>query len=720
MAVWAQEKAKSMTQAWLQQRIGTVELSRTESVVAGSFVDFKITYTAGYFGIDDTGGIKICTRFATDMGRPQFTAPEQPNYVSVVASNGATLECRYDVKDNVRPWGKTLLIKVVQGFLREGDQLIVHFGDPRGGSPGIRMQTFCEDTFELKVLVDPIATYEHTEGPGSPILRIISGPAACWKAPLPTLRRVGEPFRMLLKAEDAWGNPTHHVNSRFRLTSTLPITGLPAEVTCMPETGGVHWFDHLSVAELGDLIVRVQNDQGTVVAESNPLRIVQQAALVPYWGELHGQFEETIGTNSACAYFTFARDKAGVDVIVHQSNDFQITRQFWEDLQSLTREFLDEGRFVTFPGYEWSGNTGVGGDRNVLYFEEGGPLHRSSHALVADESDLDSDCHSVEELFTALRRTNTVVFAHVGGRYADIRRHAGDVERSVEVHSAWGTFEWILQDALRLGFRVGVVCNSDGHKGRPGASYPGASLFGVYGGLTCLQARELTREATWDALRRRHHYGTTGARLLLDMRARFAQPAQRFNEDPHLGPTTSERTLEVMMGDIVQTAEDTVQLTLDVLTSAPLHKLELRNGLEVMETIRPYAAAELGNRIRVLWSGAEYRGRGRESIWDGQATLVDNTIQSTTGGVGGFDCVLAQRQSGTLHIDTPLVQCTVPIANIGLEEQCFEAGGLARQVQVCRLPDTNPHRRLRLERTIALRSQGDNPLYVCVTQEDGH
>jgi hypothetical protein len=33
-----------MTQAWLQQRIGTVELSRTEPVVAGSFIDFKITY----------------------------------------------------------------------------------------------------------------------------------------------------------------------------------------------------------------------------------------------------------------------------------------------------------------------------------------------------------------------------------------------------------------------------------------------------------------------------------------------------------------------------------------------------------------------------------------------------------------------------------------------------------------------------------------------------
>jgi len=53
-----------MTQKPLQQRIGSAEISRTEPVVAGSLVDFTITYTAGYFGIDDTGSIKICTRFA--------------------------------------------------------------------------------------------------------------------------------------------------------------------------------------------------------------------------------------------------------------------------------------------------------------------------------------------------------------------------------------------------------------------------------------------------------------------------------------------------------------------------------------------------------------------------------------------------------------------------------------------------------------------------------
>ena len=66
-----------------------------------------------------------------------------------------------------------------------------------------------------------------------------------------------------------------------------------------------------------------------------------------------------------------------------------------------------------------------------------------------------------------------IVIAHVGGRYADMKyAHDGQLERTVEVHSSWGTFEWMLHDAFEKGYRVGVVCHSDDHKGRPGATGP--------------------------------------------------------------------------------------------------------------------------------------------------------------------------------------------------------------------------------------------------------
>jgi hypothetical protein len=55
-----------------------------------------------------------------------------------------------------------------------------------------------------------------------------------------------------------------------------------------------------------------------------------------YWADLHGQSGETIGMGTAEDYFRYARDKAFVDMVGHQGNDFQITDAFWNKLNELT------------------------------------------------------------------------------------------------------------------------------------------------------------------------------------------------------------------------------------------------------------------------------------------------------------------------------------------------------------------------------------------------
>ena len=87
---------------------------------------------------------------------------------------------------------------------------------------------------------------------------------------------------------------------------------------------------------------------------SNPLRIAADTPLRSYWCDLHGQSEETIGTNSARDLIEFARDRAFLDGMSHQGNDFQITTAFWNELNDLTREYNADGSFVIFPGYvDW-------------------------------------------------------------------------------------------------------------------------------------------------------------------------------------------------------------------------------------------------------------------------------------------------------------------------------------------------------------------------------
>jgi Protein of unknown function (DUF3604) len=731
---------------YLPERMGTAVVSPTGAFEAGSFQYFTLVYTAGYFGIDDTGSIKIVHRFASDMGRPQWSNPHAPNYTTVEASNGALLDVLYDPKLNIRPWDKTLLIRVIRGFLREGDTITVRFGDRRQGSPGIRIQTFVEPTFEFRVLVDAIATCDYVELPVQPSIAIIAGPPVSWKAVLPTLRRCGERFRLGFKGEDKWGNPSDQVEAVFALRANLRVRGLPEAISLRPGEYAKS-VDGLSVAEPGDLLIDILDQDGQILCVSNPLRIAAETPLRSYWCDLHGQSEETIGTNSARDLIEFARDRAFLDGMSHQGNDFQITTTFWNELNELTREYNQDASFIIFPGYEWSGNTGLGGDRNVLFMQEGEQIHRSSHALVYDHADLASDVNSADQLFAALKDKDCLVFAHIGGRYADIRMaHDARIERSVEVHSDWGTFEWLLHDALAQGYRVGILANSDGHKGRHGASHPGASLFGAYGGLSCLLATELTRAGLMEALRKRHHYATTGCRLVLDVRAEFDGDARLFADDPQLGPTTSTEVRRAMMGDILRSEDDSVEFTIEAVASAPIERLEIRSGLDILETWRPYDAASLGRRIRIIWEGSEYRGRGRQTIWDGGCTLRGNQFERiapinlwnldkkltqtgpaslawealTTGGFGGFDAWLADSRSGTLRIDTALVKCEIAIGDIGADDLVFDAGGIRRRIRVFRLPNENPQRRLHLSRHIPLKTSGDNAFYVCLTQEDGH
>ncbi len=736
--------------------LGTAVIEPAGAFTAGACASFTLTYTAGTYGIDDSGALRVCFRFATDQTPPQLTDPEAPGYTTVEASNGAVLDVRFDRKANVRPWDRTLLIKVVKGYLQKGDRITIRFGVTDHGSPGLRLQTFCEDTFEFRVLVDPIATFNFQPVPDQPVIALIPGPPERYVAVLPTWRRVGEPFALKLKGEDRWGNPSHRCDITLRLRPTVPVDGLPERIALSP---GQRAFaiEGLRRSDPGDLRIDLLDEAGTVLAESNPMRIQSKVAFCHYWGDLHGQTEETIGTNSAEAYFRFARDLAFVDACAHQGNDFQITTEFWAELNRITAEHDEPGRFVTLPGYEWSGNTALGGDRNVYFPDEGRTIRRSSHALIEDQHDLDTDCTTAADLFAAFAQAgewDVVGFAHCGGRYADIRlAHDGRFERSVEVHSAWGTFEWLVHDAFDLGHRVGIVGNSDGHKGRPGASYAGAGAFGAIGGLTCYLMPKLTREALLDCLKKRRHYATTGGpagRLVIDLEAHFSAAATIHHDDPALdwpgGPPTGTSGRTAMMGDIVHLPEGEVELVVDILAAAPIERVELCNGQELVDTIRPYGEAELGSRIRVLWEGAEYRGRAREVIWDGAARFAgdrivdaqpinffnrDKTLDRvgedglawrslTTGNFAGFDARLADGQSGRLVLDTPLVKADLPLASIGLEDHLFEANGsLPRFVRVFRLPDTNAVRTMRFSRRVALRDQGDNPLFLRLTQEDG-
>ncbi|MCP5152614.1 MAG: DUF3604 domain-containing protein [Ectothiorhodospiraceae bacterium] len=723
---------------------GHVTLEPRGAFEARSLQTFELVYTVGRYGIDDTGSIRVVFRFMGDWGDLQTDDPTGYNYVTARTSTNSRLALSYGGTAHQRPWFRALTAKLHGGYLREGDTITIVFGDTSKGSPGMKLQTFVESGFEFKVLADVCAVGHYVPLPETPHISIVPGPPHMWRAVLPTLRRTGETFRLGLKCEDLWGNPTHLASGRFRLEPTLPVRGLPERID-YPLGEKSICLDGLTVETEGTLRIRVM-DGDACVAEAGPL-LIRERGHSGYWGDLHGQSGESIGVTTSRQYFDFARNKSFLDVTGHQANDFQVNNAFWGYLNELTAEFHEDGRFVVFPGYEWSGNTAVGGDRNVFFRTEGRQIHRSSHALLTDRTDIHTDAPTAARLFQMLDGEDCVVYAHVGGRYADITQaHDPRLETAMEIHSAWGTFEWLLTDGFPLGHRSGVVCNSDGHKGRPGASYPGAAKFGAYGGLTCFLTDDLSRDGIFECLRRRHHYGTTGCRLHMEVNARFDREATLYERDPNAFPdAATHRVTEVMMGDIVRAEVDAVDLDLHVVAHAPIERIEVRNGTEVVSLLRPFEAADLGSRIRVVWSGAEYRGRGRQTTWIGRARFGGATIRRmakinawnherlleqrggntvewnaiTTGNFGGFDVWLDEGASGSLDLTSNHGALNVPLAEVGARDVVLEAGGLERRIRVFRLPDENPHREIRRTVRVPLRASGDNPLWICVTTEDG-
>src|SRR6185369_16941240 len=254
---------------YLPEHMGIITLSPAGPFVAGAHEELTLVYTAGTFGIDDTGMLKISWRTTSDMSKPQFDKPQAANFTTVEASNGAKLEIWFD-RLNIRPYANTLLIRVGRGYLRAGDTLTIRFGDRRQGSPGWRLQTNVEKNVELHTSVDAFATYEFCELK-HPAFDLVAGPAASWKAILPSLAVVGEPFGLALVAEDKWGNPTADAAQTFRLVSSRPLRGLPETIAI--KTGeGPRVLDGLVAESEGDVELRLMAD-GPEVARANPLRV---------------------------------------------------------------------------------------------------------------------------------------------------------------------------------------------------------------------------------------------------------------------------------------------------------------------------------------------------------------------------------------------------------------------------------------------------------------
>ena len=149
---------------------------------------------------------------------------------------------------------------------------------------------------------------------------------------------------------------------------------------------------------------------------------------------------------------------------------------------------------------------------------------------------------------------------------------------------------------------MGFIGGSDGYTGRPGGEYPGYQERRYSKGGYCgLYADELTLDGVLEALRARRAYGTTGARIYVNLQA----------DGNPIGARYHTKTPSTILAAVAGTA--------------PLERVVLYRGLEKVYE-HPFQLKRAAKRVRILWEGASRRTSYSGVVWDGSLGVKGGTI----------------------------------------------------------------------------------------------
>jgi len=254
-----------------------------------------------------------------------------------------------------------------------------------------------------------------------------------------------------------------------------------------------------------------------------------------YWADLHCHSGLTVDAEGEIdELLHYARDRAMLDVVVMQENDFLDDCPLTESEYAIgtfhSNAWSRNGKFIALPGYEWTPRVPYDSPvvpvlqppwrrshpnhRTVIYPPPGGPLIRHC-----------DNGNNIERLADAVEEAGGIMFTQherfiLTGRESEV---------AIEVASGWRTFIFkpeFIHQSLDKGQDLGFVATSDSHRRNPGLG----------GGLTAICAASLEPHAIIDALRKRRCWATNGSRIFLDARAngRFMGEVVRSGSDVKL------------------------------------------------------------------------------------------------------------------------------------------------------------------------------------------
>ncbi len=613
--------------------LGSVSCN-VDRLVAGEWTEIVLDYEVGASGIADGAWIKATFKFYSDWALFQTSDPTAANYVSAEYQAGPlcegqspatvqSLKVRFDQKGHERPFQKAVIVDTVDGYLKPGDHIIIRLGDRRGGGPGTRVQTFVEEGFRFRCYVDPLGTSRFCDIPGDVVIDIVPGPPAQLVIAGSRMLRPREPLTLGVRAEDAWGNTCFNEWETVRIVASRDGKQVYEKEFDLADEG---WcfaeFDDLPTDTAGELVVTASIVDRPEVADATFYVTIDPDTPCPraLFGDLHVHSDNTVGTNSTVYNLSYGRDIARLDYLGYTANDFQITKDNWDEDVKLINSLNEDGKFVCYPGTEWCGNSCAGGDHNVVFlhgktpefpFDAKGNIARSFEWNEDMESDtIQPGAWPLEELWATYIHDpeGHLIMPHVGGRRCIMDWYHPVMDRLVEITSAWGHFPWLYQEVAARGYKLGASANGDEHRGRCGGGVPGTAVFGTKGGVTGLVCDTLDRESVGKALRARHTWATTGERIVA---LAWCGNHMMGDEFDHSGPA---------------------QIEYRFLGDAGWDEIAAFDHTGLIWTRNLYRETGLSDRhIRVRIGGARIRDRYRWADWRGTIDIRNGVINSFNG-----------------------------------------------------------------------------------------
>ncbi|MDA0587800.1 MAG: DUF3604 domain-containing protein [Planctomycetota bacterium] len=694
-------------------------------------------WTIGEQTVATGGELLVCWRWPYDWSDLQSKDPSAAGFMRAeltpaaeTTPDSAEVELApvYNWFSGIEPWHHQIHVKVSSGELKTGDTVRLICGVSESGEGNWRAPTCVDKSCEFLMAIDFQGDAIRTRLVQEPSFEIKPGPPVRLTAIVHSDAIIGEPAELIIRGEDCWGNPTEldsppvigAVSEAEAATVSIVLTPIDAD-SVRPA-----YRHSVTFSEPGVFRLFASSDDLSTV--SNPVTIHKtKPELSLFWGDVHsGQTEIGCGSGTLAESYAFGRDCAGLQFITHQANDHYVTLDDWNHTREVTEQFYEPGVYVPFLGCEWSPFTKDGGDRNVIYNYDETVLRRSDRFFREDEPDPTPDVPTAPQFHDAFRDLDVLVNIHVGGRMTNLDWYEQKIEKLCETHSTHGTVEWFFMDALSRGYKVGLTAGTDGVMGRPGACHPGRRLIrNLRNGLTAVYAKELTREAMWEALQARRCYATTGERIRLQFKVNDAD-----------------------MGSAID-ATGSPRIQFRVEGTKAIERVDLFRGVEIIEAwqVAGLAAQTAGSTlVRVLWGGTERKGTARlqRVDWTGSLLVSNGTVElvepvnfqsyddaatstsesriewqnKSAGNAAGILIRVSGDDSTELTFDSAPTQFRVSLSEIRNGIHKVDAGGVGRFAQIGPAVDSAGSTFFEMETSDDEQLTGEFPYWIRVTQID--